>query len=93
MDVLNEREGVIVLKQPFAPLWRTTLPWNAGMIVCKEAVEQAGGRFTTQPPAESGPYFVKEWRPKQQTTLARNEAWNGRPFHFAEVHISPIDDR
>lgn len=93
VDVLNEREGVIVLKQPFAPLWRTTLPWNAGTIVCKQAVEQVGGRFTTQPPAECGPYFVKEWRPKQQTTLARNKAWNGRSFHFDEVHVFPIDDR
>ncbi len=93
VDVVNEREGVIVLKQPFAPLWRTTLPWNAGLIVCKEAVEQVGGRYTTEPPAVCGPYHLKEWRPKQRTVLARNESWNGRPFHFDEVHIFPIDDR
>lgn len=93
VDVTNEREGVIVLKQPFSPVWRTTLPWNAGLIVCKAAVEQAGGRFTTEPPAQCGPYLLKEWRPKQRTVLVRNPDWNGPRPDFDEVHIFPIDDR
>jgi peptide/nickel transport system substrate-binding protein len=93
VDVTGEREGVIVLKQPFSPVWRTTLPWNAGLIVCKEAVEQAGGRFTTEPPAQCGPYLLKEWRPKQRTVLMRNPDWNGPRPDFDEVHIFPIDDR
>ena len=93
VEVKSDREGVIVLKKPFAPLWRTTLPWSAGLIVCKAAVEQVGGRFTSEPPAECGPYVLKQWRPKQKTILARNESWSGPAPYFDEVHILPIDDR
>ncbi len=93
VEVTGEREGVIVLKRPFSPVWRTTLPWNAGSIVCKAAVEQAGGRFTTEPPAQCGPYLLKEWRPRQRTVLVRNPDWTGPRPEFDEVQIFPIDDR
>lgn len=93
VDVVSDREGVIVLSQPFAPLWRTTLPWRAGTIMCKAAVEGVGGRFTTEPPATCGPYVIKEWRPRERTVLARNPDWTGPQAEFEETHIFPIDDR
>ena len=55
VEVVDRLTGVIVLNEPFAPLWTSTLPSASGCIVSRKAVEQAGGRFTTAPPATSGP--------------------------------------
>ena len=92
VEVTGSLSGVIHLKKPFAPLWASTLPWNAGMILCRKAVEGVGGKFTTQPPAAAGPYILKEWRPKQLTILARNLDYTGPPPAFDEINIIPIED-
>lgn len=92
VEVTGPLSGVIRLKEPFAPLWWSTLPWNAGLILCKKAMEAAGGRFTTSPPAVAGPYLIKEWQPKQRTTLVRNPVYNGPRPEYDEVHILPIED-
>jgi hypothetical protein len=55
VEVTDKLSGTIVLKEYFAPLWTSTLPWGSGKIVCKAAVEKAGGKFTTEIPAASGP--------------------------------------
>ena len=79
VEVVDRYAGVIVLKEPFAPLWTSTLPSASGCIVSRTAVTQAGGRFTTVPPATAGPYRIAEWRPKQRLTLVRDPGWNGPP--------------
>jgi peptide/nickel transport system substrate-binding protein len=92
VEVTGPLSGVIHLNKPFAPLWASTLPWNAGMILCRKAVEGVGGKFTTRPPAVSGPYLLKEWQPKQLTILVRNSDYTGPPPAFDEIHIIPIED-
>ncbi|MCC2664545.1 MAG: family 5 extracellular solute-binding protein [Geminicoccaceae bacterium] len=92
VDVLDRYAGVIVLKEPFAPLWTSTLPSASGCILSRKAVEQAGGRFTTAPPATAGPYVIREWRPKQRLTLVRSPDWSGPPGGFDEIRILPIED-
>jgi peptide/nickel transport system substrate-binding protein len=92
VEVVDRYAGAIVLKQPFAPLWTSTLPSASGCIVSRAAVMQAGGRFTTVPPATAGPYRIAEWRPKQRLTLARDPAWNGPPGGYEEIRILPIED-
>jgi peptide/nickel transport system substrate-binding protein len=92
VEVADRYSGVILLKEPFAPLWTSTLPSASGCIVSRKAVEQAGGRFTTAPPATAGPYIIKEWRPKQRLTLVRSPDWNGAPGGFEEIRILPIED-
>jgi peptide/nickel transport system substrate-binding protein len=92
VEVKDKLSGVIVLKEAFAPLWLSTLPTASGMVLCKAAVEKAGGKFTTTVPASSGPYMIKDWQPKQKTTLARNPDWKGDKPEFDEVVIFPIDD-
>jgi peptide/nickel transport system substrate-binding protein len=84
--------GVILLQEPFAPLWTSTLPSASGCIVSRAAVMQAGGRFTTSPPATAGPYRIAEWRPKQRLTLVRDSDWHGSPGGFEEIRILPIED-
>jgi peptide/nickel transport system substrate-binding protein len=92
VEVTDQYSGVIVLKEPFAPLWTSSLPAGSGCIVSKQAVEAAGGSFTTDPPATAGPYKIKEWQPKQRLTLVRDPDWNGEPGGFEEIQIYPIED-
>ena len=92
VKVTGRYTGVIVLKEPFQALWMTTLPYMAGNIVSKKAVESVGGKYSHEPPCCSGPYVFKKWEPKQRTILARNPLWKGARPDFDEIHIFPIDD-
>ena len=93
VEVTGEREGVIVLNEPFAPLWSIALPYITGSILSRKAVEAADGkRIGTDPLAESGPYLRQAWRPKQKTTLVRNPDWKGVAPAFDTIEILPIDD-
>jgi peptide/nickel transport system substrate-binding protein len=92
VEVKDPYAGTIVLKEPFAPLWTISLVRGSGCIMSRKAIEQAGGRFTTGPPAMSGPYVLKEWQPKQKTILARNPDFYGPAPDFEEVHVFPIED-
>ena len=93
VEVISEREGMIVLKEPFAPLWTIALPYITGNIICKKAVEAAEGkRIGTEPLAQSGPYLHQEWRPKERTVLVRNPDWRGPRPAFDRIEILPIDD-
>jgi peptide/nickel transport system substrate-binding protein len=68
------------------------MPWASGNIISKKAMEKVGGKFSTEPPSFSGPYMLKEWKPKQRTVLARNPEWKGAKPDFDEIQIYPIDD-
>jgi peptide/nickel transport system substrate-binding protein len=92
VEVKDELSGVIHLKEPFAPLWTSTLPTGSGLIVSRKAVEGAGGKFENTVPAYSGRYMIKEWLPKQRTVLVRNPDWTGPQSAFDEIHILPIED-
>ena len=93
VEVTGEREGVIVLREPFAPLWTIALPYITGNIVSRKAVEAtADKRIGTDPPAESGPYLRREWRPKEKTVLVRNPDWKGAAPVFDTIELLPIDD-
>ena len=83
--------GKAQLKQPFSPLFKSTLPYGSGMIVCKRAVEARGGRIDTDPFATSGPYQLISWVPRERLVLRRNPSWNGpRPF-YDEIHLFPMN--
>ena len=92
VEVTGEREGVIVLKNAFQPLWSITLPYITGNIVSKKAFEAAGGKIDTKAVAASGPYMHKSWQPKQKTTLVPNPDWKGEKAAFDEIQIFHIDD-
>jgi peptide/nickel transport system substrate-binding protein len=92
VEIKDPYNGTIVLKEPFAPLWTISLVRGSGSILSKKAMESVGGKFTTEPPAGSGPYVLKEWQPKQKTILARNPDFYGPAPDFDEVHIYPIED-
>jgi peptide/nickel transport system substrate-binding protein len=92
VQITDKLSGVIVLKEPFAPLIYTTLCNGTGAIVCKKAVEAKGGKFTSEFPAQAGPYLIKQWQPKQYLDLARNPDWKGPAGEYESVRIVFIED-
>ncbi|WP_293575720.1 ABC transporter substrate-binding protein [Phaeobacter sp.] len=92
VEVTGEREGTIVLNEPFAPLWSIALPYIAGNIVSRAAWSANDGKVTTTPPAESGPYLRASWSPKEKTVLKRNPDWRGEAPAWDNIEILPIDD-
>jgi peptide/nickel transport system substrate-binding protein len=95
VEVNDDRTGTIVLTEPYAPLWTTTMPSGRGMIVCKDAVEALDGkRYEAEPPAVSGPYEISKWSPSQKLTLSAIEGYTGPNANpdFKTIEIYPIVD-
>ena len=95
VDVKDDMSGTIVLKEPYAPLWTTTMPAGRGMIVCKEAVESLQNkRYEATPPAVSGPYEIASWSPSQKLTLKAIDGYTGPNANpdFKTIEIYPIID-
>jgi len=92
VEVVDDLNGIIHMKEPFAPLFYTSLPWYAGQIVCKQAVEEAGGTFTTEFPAECGPYVMGSWEPNIKLTLERNSDWVVDHPEFDGFELLTISD-
>ena len=93
VEVIDEVTGVIHLKEPFAALWTSSLPYGSGDIVCKAATEALPEkRWTTQLPAYNGPYRIREWVPKQRLVLEPNPNWPGDKAAYDEIVVIPIED-
>lgn len=97
VEVTDTYSGTIVLSEPFAPLMTTTLPNNAGWIVSKDAAEELGDDFATNP-IGTGPYELTEYSPDQRVVLERFEDYGGATDDFAEppqwdrIIFRPIED-
>lgn len=92
VEVKDKLSGLIHLNEAFAPLWTSTLPTPSGSILSRRAVTEAGGKLSVKPVAQSGPYLLKEWLPKQRTVLVRNPDWKFEPGGYDEIQIVPIED-
>lgn len=92
VEVKDKYNGTIVLKRPFAPLWGSTLPVAAGVVLSKKYVEALGPEKYATNPLGSGPYEFVEWKPNERVILKRNESyWGEKPF-WGEIHFVPIKD-
>ena len=76
VDIKDAYSGTIVLNQPFSPFMTTTLASGTGIILCKKAMEAAGGKYTLDVPATCGPY-VMEHKQAQYVKLRPNPDWTG----------------
>jgi len=93
VEVEDTYTGVIVLDEPFQPLWTIALPYGVGHIVSKSAVEaRGGGRFGMESTAFAGPYQLREWQANQVVIIERNPEWTGEEPAFDEIRIHPIAD-
>lgn len=95
VKVESRYAGTVVLKQPFSPLLRSTLPPLSGKVISQKAVEKLGKKHATSP-IGTGPYEFAQWVPKQKVVLRRfadyggaNAAYAGKP-DFDEIKILPI---
>ena len=92
VEVIDKYNGKIILKEPFAALWKTTLPIGSGAIVSKKWVEEVGvDKFATNV-IGTGPYYIADWQQKQKITLKRNPDYYGEPPAYDEIHFYPMED-
>ena len=89
VEVTGKYTGVIHLKEPFAPLWTTTLPIGSGWILSKKAVEELGDDYPTHP-IGTGPYEFVEWKPNEVVRLKRFDDYWGEPGEWDEIDFVPI---
>lgn len=97
VKVVDTYSGVIVMKEPFAPLMRTTLPAIAGKVLSKKAVEEKGEDYGTSP-IGTGPYEFVSWTPKEKTVLKKFADYSGAnseyaaPAVFEQIEILFIEE-
>jgi peptide/nickel transport system substrate-binding protein len=92
VDITDRYNGTIILKKPFVPLWWSVLPYDAGAIVCKKAVEEVGGKFSLDPPATAGPYKIKEHVQRERLVLEAHDGWKGPKPQFKQINLIPITE-
>ncbi len=92
VEVIDERNGIIHLKNPYPPIYVVTLPYYGGHIISKAGTEKAGGKYTTEVPATCGPYLFAGWEQKQKVTLTANPDWPGPKPDFGKVEIYVVAD-
>jgi len=92
VEIIDDYEGKIVLREAQATLWTTTLPLTSGLIVCKKQVEEIGVEQFATHIVGTGPYIFEEWMPNEKVVLKRNQDYWGEQPAWEEIHLIPIDD-
>ena len=88
VEVIDERYGIIHLKNPYQPIFVVALPYYGGHIVCKAATEKVGGKYTTEIAGDVRTLPVRQsWEQKQKVTLTANPDWPGQKPDFSTVEI------
>lgn len=93
VEVTGDRSGIIRLTDAFAPFEIIALPYYGGHILSQAAVESVGGSYTTESPAECGPFLMDSWEQNQRVVMRANPDWPGETpdFDRIEVYIVPDD--
>jgi peptide/nickel transport system substrate-binding protein len=93
VEITGPLAGKIILKSAAPALWMITLPDGSGRIISKKAFEKLGDKFSSTV-VGSGPYILKEWKPREHFVLAANPHYKG-PIsgHFTEVVGEPIKEQ
>ena len=93
VEITGTHSGVIILKEPFQPLWLSTLPAGSGLILSKKAMEAKKiTKIGTDVPAVNGPYRIKTMEPRRLVVLERNPLWQGEKPAYDEIHYIVILD-
>jgi peptide/nickel transport system substrate-binding protein len=92
VEVIDDYNGIIHLKEPFAPLWTSTLPVGSGTIISKKWVEEIGVEAFATNIIGTGPYLFAEWKPQEMVVLKKNPDYYGEEPAWDEIHLIPIED-
>jgi peptide/nickel transport system substrate-binding protein len=90
VEVTGTYTGKIILKEPFAPLWNSTLPLVSSWVISKKAFEDMGKEKFALHPIGTGPYEFYEWVPNQKIVLKRFKDYWGDPPEWDELDYLPI---
>lgn len=90
VEVTGKYTGQIILKEPFAPLWNSTLPLVSSWVLSKKAFEEMGGEEFALHPIGTGPYEFTEWVPNQYVKLTRFQDYWGEAPEWDELQFIPI---
>lgn len=91
VEISDKYSGKLVFNKPFAPLWKTTLPWMVGDIISKKAHQDLGDKLWTNP-IGTGPYVFEEWVPKQKVEVRKFDGFYGDEPYFDKIIFQPIQD-
>ena len=58
--MIDKRNGIIHLKEPFKPFWVIALPYYGGHIVSKAARREGRRQLHHEIPAQCGPYLLRQ---------------------------------
>jgi len=92
VEIIDEYEAIIILTEPQATLWTTTLPLTSGLIISRAFYEEVGSDAFQTNIIGTGPYILSEWRPDERLILTRNPDYWGEPPDWEEIHLIPIAD-
>ncbi|MCL5256368.1 MAG: ABC transporter substrate-binding protein [Chloroflexi bacterium] len=92
VEVIDKYNGKIILKEPFAPLFKSTLPVGSGQIIPKKYYEEVGKEKFATNILGSGPYIFDSWTPKDKVIVKKNPDYFGDPPKWDEIHFVAIDD-
>ena len=92
VEVIDKYRGTIILSEPYAPLWNSTLPVYSGKVLPKAYMEEVGREEFGTNPIGSGPYIFDEWTPMEKVVLKRNPDYFGDAPYYDEIHMLLIED-
>jgi peptide/nickel transport system substrate-binding protein len=92
VEVLDARSGILHLTEAFRPIEVIGLPYYGGHIVSRAAVDSVGGSYTTEAPAECGPYLFAEWQQNQKVVLKANPDWPLEKPAFDTIEFYIVTD-
>lgn len=84
VEVVDDYTVKLIMDEPMARLFTSTLPYYAGLIVSKAAVEEMGKKAFANNPIGTGPYQFESWE-GNDITLKRNENYWDTKSEFERV--------
>src|SRR6056297_452512 len=93
VKVIDDYTVQLILTEPMARLFTSTLPYNAGLIVSKKAVQEMGREDFSSNPIGSGPYQFEEWKIDSSIVLKRFEDYFGQKAYIEEIEFIPMAEQ
>lgn len=84
IEVHDERELTITIDQPRS-YFIGMLTWPTGWVVCREAIESAGGFFTAAAAIGTGPFRMQRFAPTTEIVLTANDDYRAGPPGLARI--------
>ena len=92
VEIVDKYTVKLILTEPMGRLFASTLPFNAGLIVSKKAVEEMGREKFASNPIGTGPYIFQEWDVNNNISLVKNEDHFETEAEFNKIRFMPIAD-